>query len=337
MSWIDLQPIFNGWAESALDVLATYILPLTGTTLSPASGTWVVPSGVRIIRVEAIGMGGMGTLLNYGGGGGAYSRTNRLFVNEGQTIFYRALSGSNVLTQSSDSWLNISENQPPTSKSHGVLAKRGEFGNSTLMGLGGRADQCIGDVAFSGGNAGASSSLPLNNFGGGGGGGGSAGPNGNGGNGGSGFNDNPDGSGGGGGANGGSNGENASLANNAAGKGGNNRFDSGGGNAGTLSILSGVGVNGGGGGGAYAISTSGDFRRGASGGMEVIWTDSMTGLTAGPGGGGGGSRGSQLGGKGGGYGGGSGANSSTPGPGLIVVIALRYFWFDSPKQSQVWT
>jgi hypothetical protein len=125
-----------------------------------------------------------------------------------------------------------------------------------------------------------------------------------------------------------------------AGSGGNNRFGSGGGAAGTLSITASAGVDGGGGGGAYAnFSSPIAIRQGAAGGMEVIWTDSFTGQFAGPGGGGGGSRGGVTGGSGGNYGGGSGSMNGFTGSGLVVITANPQFPWDNVDDSQgsMWT
>jgi hypothetical protein len=334
MTWTTVQDAVQSWSTQAEveNSVKVYVLPTSGTSSNPTTAEWIVPPGVNLIKVEAIGTGGMGVYLPgyFGGGGGAYARTNKLQVNPGQKLFYQSISGSNLLSSTFDAWLNINENTAPTSSLQGVLSKRGEVGTPAGGGVGGQASACIGDIAFSGGNGGAST------FGGAGGGGGAAGPNGNGANGGAGFDDiTIDGAGGGGGANGGSNGQDASLSEGRAGSGGNNRFGVGGGIAGTLSTQAGLGVDGGGGGGAYATSTSGNLRRGSAGGMEIIWTDSLTGQTFGPGGGGGGSRGIQLGGSGASYGGGSGGFSGVPGTGLIVVTVLG--WIDAESQAQSWT
>lgn len=314
--------------------MKVWVLPPSGTYPTYLTGEWIVPDGVSAIRVEAIGAGGGGASLNgwFGGGGGAYARTNQIKVTPGQKIYYKTSAAVSILVPGEDSWLNVETNSAPQSKSVGVLAKGGAVGSPSGGGVGGQASACIGDVAFSGGNGGVSSS------GGGGGGGGAAGPDGRGANGGLGFDASTDGGGGGGGANGGFEGEAASIVDVKAGDGGNNRFGVGKGlGAPSLTVAATSGTNGGGGGGCLANSLSPtNLRRGASGGMEVIWTDTFTSVQAGPGGGGGGSRGLQPGGSGASYGGGSGGGASAiQGAGLIVITGLE--WFDNPPDQNAWT
>jgi hypothetical protein len=338
MSWTEDQGSSKTWQNKKSGFEKTYILPTTGVWFNPTIGTWTVPNGVQAIKVEAIGSGGGGITFNdrYGGGGGAYACTEFLQVTPGQTIFYQTIAGENIAAGSFDAWLNTQFNSPPISKEYGVLAKGGKTG-SLGLGRGGRADECIGDVAYSGGNGGMSSGATGGFPDGGGGGGGAAGPNGPGADGGAGSGITIDGGGGGGGANGGFAGQNSSISESRGGAGGNNRFGTGGGSPGLLTVLAGVGVNGGGGGGTWSgVSSPQSLRVGSAGGMEVIWTDSVTNVAAGPGGGGGGSRSLSLGGSGANYGGGSGSFTGLTGSGLIVITALQN-WNMSPEQIQVWT
>lgn len=306
--------------------MTTIILPPTRIDIDTFSGTWTVPANVRQIMVEAIGEGATGS--TNGGGGGAYAKVNLLNVTPGQIIYYQCVAYQQVATEGFDTWLNTQINEPPNDKSLGLVAKGGATGLNG--GAGGKASECIGDVVYSGGNGG----IGTGSTGGNGGGGGAAGPNGPGANGGNGFNSTVDGSGGGGAANGGFVGQSASAL--AGGDGGNNRLNTGGGAAGTQTVLASAGTNGGGGGGSYASSTGGDFRRGSSGSMEVIWVDSATGLQAGPGAGGGGSRGLQIGGSGAHYGGGAGGFlGAGQGSGLIVITVLN--WADDPVETNSWS
>lgn len=271
-----------------------------------STGTWTVPSGWSIIKVEAIGSGG-GSSGGPGGGGGAYAVTNTLSVTAGQTVYVQ--TGAPPTGVGIDSWLNKTANSAPTSTADGVLAKGG--GNAvTGGGAGGSSASCIGNLAYSGGDGGAYVAPSR------GGGGGAAGPNGAGGHGADGVSG-LDGGAGGGGANGGGNGALPTSADGA--NGGTNRLGSGAGIGASGSTPATNGTNGGGGGGASGTSGG----NGAEGSMEVIWTS--TSNTAGPGGGGGSSstnNATLVSGTGYGGGRGGGGHSGVPQPGIIVVTKL---------------
>jgi hypothetical protein len=316
-----------------MSVLGVFILPDSGTNSSPTSAEWTVPDNVYRIRVEAIGCGLAG--------GGAYAKTDPLFVQPGQKIYYKSIRRAAVFSGGDqnvyDSWVNINSDAPPTSRDSGVLAKGGSFalGGTDTSNTGGKASECIADVAFSGGNEGFSTGNIFSQ--GGGGGGGAGGPNGAGGNGGDGFTDTVAqvlGAGGGGGANGGGDGQDASQSVLTSGIGGANRFGTGAGAGAFSSTVATAGTNGGGGGGGF-FDVDVSVVKGGSGSSEIIWTDSSTGSTAGPGGGGGGST-FLLGGNGADYGGGGGFSADVCGAGLVVITTLT-LWQEETEEPNTWT
>ncbi len=127
---------------------------------------------------------------------------------------------------------------------------------------------------------------------------------------------------GGGGANGGSAGEDAPQTA-APGDGGNNRLGTGGGLAATASVVAGDGVAGGGGGGGF--NTSG-FADGGDGSMDDLFTDSVSGVHAGPGSGPGGvgSFATAVGGAIVGYGAGAAGARAGTAVGGQALIVLEY-------------
>jgi len=115
--------------------------------------TFKIPQDCVAITIECIGAG------STGGTGGAYSKTNRISVSRGQTIYI------NVGSSGGDTWVNVNGNSQPSTTSDGCLALGGNTAASSQIAGG------VGDVKYRGGSAGGLS------------GGGAAGPAGNGGNG----------------------------------------------------------------------------------------------------------------------------------------------------------
>jgi hypothetical protein len=237
------------------------------------NGAYTIPADFAAgssLQVECIGGGSIAN-----GGGGAYSKTNAITgLSAGQTVYIKA-GGAGV-----DSWFNKAANSSPASTTNGALAKAG-IGSGNNLASGGQASAGIGDLKYSGGNGGPYVPGCSNDSVGGG--GGAAGPNGNGANASTTFT-----GGGGGGANGGSAGGQLN--------GGNGRGGSGGGTY-SISGSAGNGSNGGGGGGTDTGTAGG-------GGPDLVFTDTVTGVSWGPCGGGGGSFGSTSAGTAG-YGGGA--------------------------------
>jgi hypothetical protein len=254
------------------------------------NGAYTIPADFAAgssLQVECIGSSGASNA-----GGGAYSKTNAITgLSAGQTVYIRALGGGS----GADSWFNKAANSAPASTTNGCLAKAGTQ-TATNNPPGGQASAGIGDLKYSGGTGGLYLIGCITDSAGGG--GGAAGPNG------AGANAYSIGYGsGGGGANGGS----ASVA---GGAGGNGRGGSGGG-AYSLSGTAGNGTNGGGGGGTNS-GTAG------CGGPDLVFTDTVTGISWGPCGGGGG----EVSG-GGNYGGGacrlSDVGTSAASQGIVVL------------------
>ena len=149
------------------------VLVLPGSIfLSAGSTTWVCPSNVTAVQVEAWGAGGAGgsaqkasgtAQCGGGGAGGAYAKATNYPVIPGNTYYINiGASASNnssvtgVSVAGGDSWFN-SNNVTSTL----VLAKGGAGGNSaigstttTAYGLGGSgtASNSIGDVIYAGGS-----------------------------------------------------------------------------------------------------------------------------------------------------------------------------------------
>lgn len=152
----------------------------TQTITASGAGTFVVPSPVTSLIIEAWGAGGGGggssSSLAAGGGGGGYSRAT-ISVTPGQTIFYTVgAGGSGATTQGNPggvSWVNPSANSQPSS--NGVVAAGGSAGDNNPN-LGGAGS--VGTVNFTGGSGQIAGAPGI-----GGGGGGGAGSAGNGGNG----------------------------------------------------------------------------------------------------------------------------------------------------------
>ncbi len=260
-------------------------LKTTGQVLS-----WTVPEGVYKIRADAIAAGangnpGSNNSTSKGGSGGAYAFAE-LDVTPGQLIEYFVGATTLFAAPRSVTYLG-STSILAVESGININGSGNNDGGAVLAGSGG----------FQGGRATAGRR----------GGGGAAGPNGAGG---------QAGNSGGGGANGG--GSSTALP------GGANRQGYGGG-AGAVDGVSpaGSGLDGGGGGGG--IGSNQLYMIGGNGSQDTIWTSTITGETAGPGGAGGASSGSGSGGNAGGYGaGGGGGRSATANrhqgtPGIIVL------------------
>src|SRR5690554_2986761 len=133
---------------------------VTETVTATGSGTFVPPSGVTSIRVEAWGAGGRGGQRSNsgrggGGGGGAYSR-GIVSVTAGQTYYYQVGVGSTTTSAGGGSWFNVS-NIAPTSNNY-VLAVGGNSApnNSNSGATGGAATSGYGNVIkYGGGDGGA--------------------------------------------------------------------------------------------------------------------------------------------------------------------------------------
>ena len=195
-----------------------------------------------------------------------------------------------------------------------VCAKGGTTGVSGAPGLGGNAAQGVGQVKHSGGNGG----NLVNTAHSGSGGGGAAGPLGNGARGGNSTATGATGATGGGGANGGATGVDTPGGVPTGTMGGNGPGGTGGGTSTAWPNHGGPGTPGtgaGGGGPARGVSQK-DGKNGGQGAQHDVWTDSESGMVAGPGGGGGGGssgNGSDHDGGNGGHGGGFGGGGGAPG------------------------
>ena len=176
--------------------------------------TWNVPNDfVSFVSVECIGGGGAGAFggdYGAGGGGGAYAASiNVTGLTPNRTVYVRVgrKGEPNTGVEATWSWFNT---QPydvgseidtiPLDSTQGALADYGRNASGVTVGLGGQADNSIGDVRFTGGRGGTSFAFESC-----GGGGGAAGPVGNGGRGGNSAQQPSTSGGGGGGSNGGGN------------------------------------------------------------------------------------------------------------------------------------
>jgi hypothetical protein len=144
-----------------------------------------VPAWATGFYTECLGSGAGGSILNgsypnMGGGGGSWSRTSKVVVTGGSSIWVFIAPGGAGGAAGADTWASLT-NTAPTTQAGGCLAKGGTTPDLTTLpgptiGRGGQAAACIGDLAYSGGNGGLAAIGPANT--GGTGGGGAAGPNG---------------------------------------------------------------------------------------------------------------------------------------------------------------
>lgn len=159
------------------------------TITTTGNGTFIPPSGVASIRVEAWGAGGRGSTrtnsdegngVGSGGGGGGYSR-GLINVTSGAVYHLTVGAGGNVSTGTGGvSWFNaaVNSNTAPTSNATGVLARGGSNKANNTNDAGGGATAGYGNQATYTGGDGAVG--PNNNPNRGGGGGSSAGTGSNG-------------------------------------------------------------------------------------------------------------------------------------------------------------
>src|SRR5690554_6212635 len=149
---------------------------VTETVTATGSGTFVPPSGVTSIRVEAWGAGGKGATRTSngsgsGGGGGGYSR-GLINVTPEQTYYYTVGAGGNAATGTGGvSWFNATANtnSVPTSNATGVLARGGSNKADNNNTAGGGATAGYGNqVTYTGGNGAAGPNSGSNRGGGGG-------------------------------------------------------------------------------------------------------------------------------------------------------------------------
>src|SRR5690554_3552043 len=146
------------------------------TFTTTGSGTFVPPSGVSSIRVEAWGAGGRGATrttngVGSGGGGGGYSK-GLINVTPTQTYHYTVGAGGNTATGTGGvSWFNATANinSAPTSSTTGVLARGGSNKGNNNNTAGGGATLGYGnEVTYTGGNGAAGPHSGVNRGGGGG-------------------------------------------------------------------------------------------------------------------------------------------------------------------------
>jgi len=152
-------------------VLFTWNDASSQTFTTPGVTEFVVPAGVRQVRVQTWGGGGKGGDVNAnasrgGGGGGAYSESIINLI-PGETYYISVGGGSsNQASPGGDTWINTSNS--PTGAI--VLAKGGNSSNNTETGAtGGALASGIGDIRYGGGTGGTGGGSGGNRFGGGGG------------------------------------------------------------------------------------------------------------------------------------------------------------------------
>ncbi|MFN3549610.1 MAG: DUF1833 family protein [Mesorhizobium sp.] len=115
----------------------------TATFNTAGAGSWVVPTDCNEVICRAWGAGSPGSGASGGTGGAFAGHTTVLAVTPGETIYYQVGTASG----SRSSWANTLANSVPTHRDHGVFAQGGN--PPTGPGL---AANCIGDVAYDGGN-----------------------------------------------------------------------------------------------------------------------------------------------------------------------------------------
>ena len=146
--------ILTSWFGLPLIVLAT-------TEIFATSTTWVAPSGVTSVDVEAWGGGGAGigdsgssSNRKTGGGGGAYAKKSGISVTPGNSYTVTVGIGGvgtqdfNAAASGTASWFLS------TSTVYAAPGEGGKVSGSTVAtSLGGQASSSIGDVVFSGGDS----------------------------------------------------------------------------------------------------------------------------------------------------------------------------------------
>ncbi len=271
--------------------------------------SWSVPSDWNNSNntIEVIGAGARGANADFGGGGGAYSKSTNVTLTPGGSVGINVGAGSSGAdgVDGEDTYLcNSTSNCASIGGTAVVVGAKG----GSYTGPGGASASGVGDVKYSGGAGGASNDTSCP-----GGAGGAGGPNGVGGAGGVGLTYGGAGGGGGGGGSAGTSGPGDFNS----GAGGNNYLGVGGGASVGFTSPGNHGVDGGGGGGiGYAGGTAGN------GGAGTEWD-----ATHGSGGGAGGTcQSSGTGGAGGLYGGGSsgGAYASSGNDSAQGIIVITY-------------
>jgi hypothetical protein len=164
---------FNGLTQTAM--------PASGSLVGSGSGSWIVPSNVYSIKIDAWGGGGAGAGQSTtgtgglaGGAGGSHS-ISTISVTPGQIIYWvvgasRTGTSGNA-ANGNDTWVNELTNSAPTSSNDGVLAKGGQSAVGTTAGVGTTTNSVgqtiyrggsgrVGGVTAGGGGSGAGTSLP---------------------------------------------------------------------------------------------------------------------------------------------------------------------------------
>ena len=159
-------------------VLACQLQPFNGGGSFTLPSTWTSVNTITIIGAGSRNPNNITGTFG-GGGGGAFAQSSNVIIAPGTTIY---IGYEYQGTGADGAWVNFGSNQKPTTTAQGVFAASGQSTNAGIVtaGLaGGQAADCIGDIAFSGGNGGAGSSgLQTGGGGGGPGGPGGAGKNG---------------------------------------------------------------------------------------------------------------------------------------------------------------
>jgi trimeric autotransporter adhesin len=119
---------------------------------TPGTFSFTVPAGIYHVTVEAYGAGGKGAscmqsagIKAGGGGGGGAFASKIVSVIPGAMYTVKVGAGATSSNPGGDSWFGTTGT---------VLAKGGSscYNNSIQGALGGQAINCVGDIAFSGGN-----------------------------------------------------------------------------------------------------------------------------------------------------------------------------------------
>ena len=127
---------FSQWNANTSHPGINYLT--SGALIFSSSGNFIVPAGVTTIKVEAWGGGAGGANdVGYGGGGGAYA-SEIISVSPGDVIPFSIGNGG---SSGSDGGNTILGNN--------IIIAAGAQGQT-----GGSAGNCVGSVAFSGGNGG---------------------------------------------------------------------------------------------------------------------------------------------------------------------------------------
>jgi len=136
-------------------------MPASGALVGSGSGSWIVPSNVYSIKIDAWGGGGAGAGQSTtgtgglaGGAGGAHS-ISTISVTPGQIIYWvvgasRTGTSGNA-ANGNDTWVNELTNSSPTSSNDGVLAKGGQSAVGITSGVG-TTTGSVGQTIYRGGS-----------------------------------------------------------------------------------------------------------------------------------------------------------------------------------------